>query len=118
MTSKTTLSLIEQIIMILVFALAAAICLSIFVYSNNLSKDNEIRDVAVLEARNAAEVLKQTHGNCDEALALSAAGDKGLELSISPVETGSDYLGKALITITDGSDEIYSLEVCWQEVSP
>ena len=118
MTSKTTLSLIEQIIMILVFALAAAICLNIFVYSNSLSKDSEIRDTAVLEARNAAEILKQTHGDRDKAVALSGAGESGLELSISPVETGSAYIGKAVISVTDGAKEIYSLEVCWQEVSP
>ena len=39
--SKAPLALMEQIIMILVFALAAAVCLQAFVYANGLSTRGE-----------------------------------------------------------------------------
>ena len=114
MTSKTTLSLIEQIIMVLVFSIATAICLKIFVYSNNLSTENETRDHAVSMTRNAAEILKATHGDIDKA-ASSCGSYDGLSINIDKVETGSEYLGKARVYVTDNNGEIYALEVCWQE---
>ena len=45
----------EQIVMLLVFALAAAVCLRVFVLSGNLSRQGEIRGNAVTAVQNAAE---------------------------------------------------------------
>lgn len=61
MRSKTPLALMEQVVMILVFALAAALCIQVFVFADQTSRHNEARDRAVLEAQNAAEALK--HGD-------------------------------------------------------
>ena len=44
--SKAPLALMEQIIMILVFALAAAVCLQAFVYANGLSGRGEKENIA------------------------------------------------------------------------
>ena len=44
--SKAPLALMEQIIMILVFALTAAVCMQAFVYSSNLSKQGENKNIA------------------------------------------------------------------------
>lgn len=67
MKSKAPLSLMEQLAMLLVFALAAALCLQIFVFSSQVSRDGEVRDRAVAAAQNAAEALKAAHGSLEEA---------------------------------------------------
>lgn len=58
MRSKTPLALMEQLVMVLVFALSAAFCLRIFVLSNRISKEHEAMSQAVLQVQNTAELLK------------------------------------------------------------
>lgn len=58
MRSKAPLVLMEQLVMLLVFALAAALCVQAFALSERTSARNAARDRAVLEAQNAAEALK------------------------------------------------------------
>lgn len=58
MKSKAPLVMMEQIVMVLVFALAAALCLQMFVLSGKLSKRTEAGGRAVIEAQNAAEGIK------------------------------------------------------------
>ena len=60
MRSKSPLALMEQVLMVLVFALAAALCLRVFAFSDRVSARNEAIDRAVLECQNAAETLKST----------------------------------------------------------
>ena len=60
MKSKATLFLMEQLIMILVFALAAAVCIGVFAKTNAISEDIARRDEAMIIAQNAAEILKST----------------------------------------------------------
>ena len=48
MRSKTPLAMMEQLLMLLVFALAALVCLQVFVFSGQTSRRNEARDRAVL----------------------------------------------------------------------
>ena len=67
MRSKSPLALMEQVIMVLVFALAAALCLRVFVFSELASTRNEAVDRAVVECQNAAEFLKSTGLPADEA---------------------------------------------------
>lgn len=59
MRNKSTLVMIEHIVMLLVFALAATVCVRMFVLSENLSKKYEATDRAVLTAQNVAEVMKK-----------------------------------------------------------
>ena len=59
MRSRTPLVLMEQVVMILVFALAAALCVQVFVYADKASHRYENRDRAIVEAQNAAESIKQ-----------------------------------------------------------
>ena len=58
MKSKAPLVLIEQVVMIVVFALTAAVCLRMFTMAELLSVKYAATDRAVLEAQNAAEALK------------------------------------------------------------
>lgn len=59
MGNKSILVLIEHMVMLLVFALAAAVCLRMFVLSDKLSRTYEATDRAVLAAQNVAELIKQ-----------------------------------------------------------
>jgi len=58
MRSKSPLVMMEQIIMVLVFSLATAVCVQMFVLSERLSTRYEATDRAVIEAQNLAETLK------------------------------------------------------------
>lgn len=72
MRNKTTLALMEQVVMILVFALSATLCVQVFVLADQKSKRNENRDRALLEAQNLAEILKSTGGSPENALIAAA----------------------------------------------
>ena len=63
MRSKSPLVLMEQLVMVLVFALAAALCLRVFAASDQMAKRNEAVDRAVVECQNAAETLKAAGGD-------------------------------------------------------
>lgn len=92
MKSKTHLALMEQLVMILVFALAAVVCLRVFVYSHQLSLKNEIRDGAVLAAQNAAEIMKAAGGDLAHAQQAGAGYMGGsIEAGVWIVEFGDDW---------------------------
>ena len=59
--SKSPLALMEQVIMVLVFALAAAICVEAFVKARTMSIQSRTRDRAVEICESAAEEYKATH---------------------------------------------------------
>ena len=63
MKSKAPLPLMEQLIMVLVFALTAALCLQGFSLADRFSNHQEAQAKAVVMAQNAAEMLKYTHGD-------------------------------------------------------
>ncbi len=136
--SNAPLALMEQIVMVLVFALAAAVCLQAFVYSDNLSKEGELRDLAVTRSGQVAEHVKAAHGDFDKAgqsLAERAGdlpeGEKpriqredgvfsvsypdGMTAAMT-VEASDEYMEKAVIRVT-GSDgkELYAIPVAWQK---
>lgn len=144
MRSKSPLALMEQVVMVLVFALAAALCLQVFAYSSQASRHNEAIDRAVLEAQNAAETLKAAGG--DMASAQNAAmAQMGGQLSqgiwsvcydeswnVLPNEESCVYrlmaqgqpapvegLAQARVWVCEenGGEELFSLTVAWQEVT-
>lgn len=125
MKSKASVLLMEQLVMILVFALAAVLCLQVFVYADWTSREMEIRDRAVALAQNGAEILK-TCGNLEEAAellggtvregALTAARE-ALTLKICRTATTVPGLARAEVRVADGEDIIFTLTVAWQEVA-
>ena len=68
MKSKAPLAMMEQMVMLLVFALAAALCLQAFVSSDQMSKGSEAKDRAVLLCQNVAEAIRSNGGDAGEAL--------------------------------------------------
>ena len=116
----------EQLIMVFVFAFAAAICLQAFVYSDRLSKDGTAKETASVRATEVIDIVKAYHGDMKKAADKlgatftasdkeSAAGETGtlvkeypddgmkvtLETNEATATGGSNYLhqtGKASVT--------------------
>lgn len=131
--SKTTLTLMEQLIMIAVFAVAVAVCLRVFAFANSRSEQNLINDVAVNESRNAAEVIKSTGGDFKRASEILSAvpTENGLEKDLSGeygslllaaerLQFAAEGLGNASVTVSDPETgrQVFSITVCWQEAMP
>ena len=63
MRNRAPLVLMEQVLMVLVFALAAAVSLQAFVLSDRLSEENAARDRALNVAQSMAETWKSCRGD-------------------------------------------------------
>ncbi len=75
--SKTSLLLMEQLVTLLIFALAAAVCLQVFVKADALSRDMEARDRAAVTCQNAAETVRYHGGDLEAALTQMSGADPG-----------------------------------------
>lgn len=127
MKNKTFLPLIEQMIMILIFALAAAFCLQGFASADRISKRQAVLTEAVVTVQNTAEILKSSHGDYDLAAELltGTVTDTGLQiqtedytLTATAAEEQLDSLASAKIKVLYKTETIYELTVSWQEVLP
>lgn len=115
MKSRGSLVLMELLVMILVFALASALCLQIFAGAKALSVRTARMDEAVLLAQNAAELLKAARG-APEALQALSSGAYCLEAQHLPDEIPG--LGQAEIRVYFEEDCLICLSTGWQEVLP
>lgn len=139
-SSKPPLILMEQMVMVLVFALAAALCLQAFVKSDSISKKSEQRDRALLCAQNAMEVVRDCRGDMHAAAELYgkkdlhsvsddvfvvnydadwnlAGGNMRYTLSVVLRDSGVDGLGMAEVWVRDELEdrELVRMDVAWQE---
>lgn len=137
MKNKAPLSLIEQTIMILIIALAGALCLRVFVWADGHSRDKAQRDQALLLAQNAAQILKSERGDLAAAAQLwggtwdgqqwvifydalwqQTAEEAACRLRAVAVPSRTDYLGRAAVEVTDSDGrQLAQLTVSWQEVA-
>lgn len=130
--AKSSLFLMEMMVVILFFALTSAICVHLFVQSYQSAKHSEALTNGVLQAQSTAEVYKSTAGDLGQTATLLGAAwsaDKELTLAYDahwqPTEedaaaayvlTMSESQGTAvptaevLISAADGS-EVYRLSV-------
>jgi hypothetical protein len=113
MKSKASLLLMEQLVMVLVFALAAALCLQVFVKAKEISEETARQDQAVILARNGAELLKATHGDVSAAEALA---QNGYQMTVRLPQSQQPGLSRAEIDVSFGEELLFSLETGWQEV--
>lgn len=123
--SKAPLALMEQIIMILVFALTAAVCLQAFVYSNNLSEEGDKENMAASHAQEVVETCKMYSGDLDQ-VQLKLSGERtenGIRVFyeedhmtvVLEITEQSDWLGRAKVSVQDEKDqEIFSVDTAWQ----
>ena len=132
MKNKAPLALMEQLIMLLVFALAAALCLQVFALSGTMSRRCEAQAFATTAVQNVAETVKHNRGDLsaftgsDTNQALigydaqwqeTAVENAEYLILVTPEETPVTGLGKAAVTArTSAGDELFAIAVCWQEV--
>lgn len=123
--NKSSLFLIELIIVILFFAIASAICASLFVQSRLISMESTELTMATQKCQNAAEALVASGGDAGQAAQLldtnvyeeglvtqlydldgniDPNGRYQLQLTYSPDATLPDLI-RATITMTDTDDE-------------
>ena len=138
MRGKTSLVLMEQAIMLLILAVAAAVCIQAFVWSDNRSMENSSRDRALVELQSAADVLKAHKGDLAAAAeTLGGSVESGqwtifwnenweqtheagiFQFYAVTQDSRTAYLGSAALEIRqeDGS-VLANMQVCWQEVLP
>ena len=138
MKRNASLVLMELVIMLLVFSLAAALCLQAFLWADSQSRKSSSEDSALIRIQNAAEVLKH-HGG-DFALAAQDCGGRFdgacwiisydeswnltdrepvYQLRAEPEPGETAYLGQAKLAVRDPEGAVLAeLTVCWQEVAP
>ena len=119
MKNKTPLPLMEQLIMVLVFALTAALCLQGFSLADRISHRQEAREKAVVLSQSMAEALKASSGDPEAASRLldDFPEDSDFTVQVIPVSTEDPYLGSARIMVTYEDENIFEITVAWQEVS-
>lgn len=123
MRSKAPLVIIEQLVMLLVFALSAAICVQIFALSERLSVQYEAEDRAVVEAECIAEEIKISGLSENETFyfdhdwnAVSEGDGEVYRVEVVLSESGSRFLGEGTITVYDQrGQQLCELPVAWQE---
>ncbi len=129
----------EQLIMLTVFAIAAALCLQIFALSGNVSKNMEIRDKAVTVVQNAAESVKIAEGDLkkhaeffggtvaggiweisyDESWNITDSENAAFRATACITENYTAYLGTAEIRASDRDGKVlFELTAAWQEELP
>ena len=127
MKNKTILPLLEQMIMILIFALAAAFCLQGFAAASRISKRQAVLTEAVVDVQNTAEILKSSHGDYELAADLLQGVwvDDQLQIQTDAytviaqeAEEESDFLASSNIQVCYEDEILYSIIVSWQEVLP
>ncbi len=139
MKQKESLVLVELLMMIAVFVLAAGLCLQLFAGSVARTEANAALDHSVVEAQNAAELLMHTAGDFSQAAEtyggtwdgsrwciyysdtwerlpeLPASGNAAYVLTAIPTESPEPYLGKGEITVSHGDGTvIFTLPAAWQ----
>lgn len=132
MKNKTTLMLMEQLVMITVFALASALCLQMFAFAYRTSRYQTQRDRATLEAQNAAEAMKGGAQEYFYSAGAEFSGDgacmvlydaewkpvqngESYILTVMPVATGTPYLWKVEVSVrTVAGEVLISLPVAGQ----
>ncbi len=137
MKNKNTLLLMEQAVLLVVFAMAAAVCLRLFVWADDASRTSLAEDNALIQAQNGAEQIKhhagdlalvsQSYGGSfadgvwqvsfDEGWNQAAQGPYTLRASAQPQD--NPCLGRANVVVTDGDGNILAqLTASWQEDGP
>ena len=123
MKHRTPLVLLELTVMLLVFSLAAVLCLQGFTWANAQSLEESQKDRALQQLQNTAELLKAGQ-SVPESLLFDenwqpAEENPSFILRMIPVEQEIPYLSTARLEVTkaDGSP-LGELTVSWQEVWP
>ena len=136
MKNRAFLSIMELVVMLLVFAIAATLCLQCFVLSHRLSLRQAAKDRGVTLVQNTAETLKENAGdfartaallggqnqeNClflsyDSNWASTDTENAVAQVRVIPVQSDTPLLGSARILFVWKDETLYEIMVAWQEV--
>lgn len=134
MKSRIPLLLMEQMVMLLVFAFSAALCLQAFVLSDRISERSDNRDRAVTLVQEAAETVRH-YGSVETAAELLDAdyadgnlhlyygedwehGGTDYVLRAEEIPSGTPGLGMARVALEPcaaPADPLFEVTVTWQE---
>ena len=136
MKSKAPLALMEQMVMLLVFALAAALCLQAFVKSDEISETSAARDRAAVLCQSVAEVIRSGRGGPAHALSsaaerLNCRYDQGLlwmdydedwnddsesvyRLTAQAIPSGVPGLCTVRVAVERDGEQLFELNAAWQ----
>lgn len=126
MKSKVSLMLTELCIMLLTLALAAALCLRIFLWADQTSRESAARDAALIHMQGVAEMLKAT-GSPEATVTAMAGANKGdfwyiptetYEIRIIPADPQAENLRSVYLEALYQDDLLIRFPVYWQEVAP
>lgn len=127
MKNRTSLLLMEQLVMVLVFTIAAAVCLRLFGAAWQINRQTELRSEAAVMAQNGAEVIKGCQGDLQQAGVLLHGqvrddvlliSDGELVMQIRQLPESIPGLGRAEVRVDREQEELFFLTVSWQEVIP
>jgi len=123
---KAPLALMEQVIMILVFALAAAVCVEAFASASLMSREGEDLQRAQNDCQTLAEYIVARDGDWQEVKGelggkeLSEGGyefafvDSGMKVKVKNVRE-EDYLARAdLEAYNSQGQDVYHRTIYWQ----
>lgn len=113
--------------MLLVFVLAAAVCMQAFLWADGRSAYNVLADRALIEAQSTAEVVKHFAGDLQTAASSYGGNWDGscwirtlqeFSVTVTYLPPHTPYLASAQVCVaqTDGT-VLSQLTVCWQEVT-
>ena len=124
MRNRTSLALIELVLMFFVFALASAWCLRGFVWADQQLEQQVKKEKALLQVQNMAEILQSVKGNLPQEEWI-----QGYDLDWNPTEENPVYilevkreesqvplLGCAKIIVRENKQILMEMAVAWQEV--
>lgn len=127
MKNRTSLLLMEQLVMVLVFAIAAAVCLRLFGAAWQINRQTELRSEAAIMAQSGAEVIKGCRGDLEQAGmfldgetngGVLTVSDGELKMLITCLPDSISGLGQGEIRVMQEQEELFFLAVSWQEVIP
>ena len=124
--SKAPLALIEQLIMILVFAVASIICVQGFVYANRLSQNSERKEIALEHIQEVTEYCKAKVGDWEQICdvlpgkitenGIQVMFEDEIKVVVTKKEDGNKYLQKAeIVAYEKDGDKICGMDIAWQK---
>lgn len=115
MKSKASLTLMEQLVMIPVFALAAAVCLQVFAGAQRISLETAKREAAMVVTQNAAELLK---AGIEPERIEQRLDTEEFTVQIQEIPEEIHGFAQAQIRVFDEQEELIRLTVGYREVQP
>lgn len=136
MRSRAPLVLMEQIVMLLVFALASALCLQAFSKSDQISRRGEETGKAAVICQTTAEVIRSYGGDVQQALSSAAAqlearydqgilwveydenwnpgGKDAYRLTARSVESSVEGMNTVCVAMVREDETLFEINVAWQ----